>query len=55
MSSRWSKLILRCRTSLKNDFFRAIQTLHGLQDGKTDGNAPPGPKSSPNNTVNGHF
>jgi hypothetical protein len=37
--------ILRYQSSLKRDFYRAIQLLHSLQDGKTRGNAPPDPEA----------
>jgi hypothetical protein len=37
--------ILRYQTSLKRDFYRAIQMLHSLQDRKTRGNAPQDPKA----------
>lgn len=37
--------ILRCQSSLKRDFYRAIQLLHSLPDGKTRGNAPPDPEA----------
>jgi hypothetical protein len=37
--------ILRYQSSLKRDFYRAIQLLHSLQEGKTRGNAPPDPEA----------
>lgn len=37
--------ILRYQTSLKRDFYRAIQTLHSLQDRRTRGKESPDPKA----------
>jgi len=38
--------ILRYQTSLKRDFYRAIQMLRSLQGGNTRGNASPDPKGA---------
>jgi hypothetical protein len=37
--------ILRYQTSLKRDFYRAVQMLHSLKDGKTRGNGALDPKA----------
>lgn len=37
--------ILRYQTSLKRNFYRAVQMLHSLKDGKTCGNGALDPKA----------